>query len=272
MKKTIFLLMVFLGCLFGQTLQEIQDSKTIRIGVRKSLPPFSDQDASGNMSGFEVELAKAIGKKILGDGGNIELVVIEAKDRVPMLVNNQADLMIANLVQTPEREKSVDFSVPYLSSYLSVLSRKGDNIRKLIDLNSKRILYIPGTTTEEFKNEGSLKADWVECMHVSECHKKLKANEADGYMHINILIAFLPFIDTSVELGIKAIGSQLGNTCVGVQKNNKELLEAVNRAIFDLSKDGFFRDQFTTILDPFYRGSIDKNFLLLDDLYKVLDF
>lgn len=269
--KKLFLLVAFLGCLFSQTLQEIQDSKTIRIGVRKNLPPFSNQDSNGNMSGFEVDLAKALAVKLIGNDANIDLVAIEAKDRVPMLVNDQLDLVVANLVQTPEREKSVDFSVPYLSSYLSVLSKKGSNISKVTDLNGKRILYIPGTTTEEFKNKNSIKAEWVECMHVAECHNKIKDDEADAYMHINILIAFLPFLDTNVELGIKKMGDQ-GNTGVAVKKGNKELLDSVNKAIYQLSKENFFKDQFANTLDPFYRGSIDKHFLLLDDLYNILNF
>lgn len=270
MKKYFFLLLAFVGGLFAQTLQDIKDSKTIRIGVRRALPPYSDQDQNGNLIGFEVELAKALGKKILGDDGKIDLIVIEAKDRVPMLVNNQLDLVTANLVQTAEREKQVDFSVPYLSSYLSVLTRKGEGITKVSDLNGKKVLYIPGTTTVEFKNKNEIDATWVECSGIGDCHQKLKNGDGDAYMHINILIASLPHIDTSVELAIKAIGSELGNTCVGVQKGNKELLSVINKAIYELSHEGFFREQYEHILDPFYRGSISKNFLLLDDLYKLL--
>ena len=79
-------------------------------------------------------------------------------------------------------------------------------------------------------------------------------------MHINILIASLPHMDTSVELGIKAIGSELGNTCVGIQKGNKELAGVVNQAIYDLSHEGFFKEQYETKADKYLKRIVkDKN-------------
>ncbi|MSN97219.1 transporter substrate-binding domain-containing protein, partial [Campylobacter sp. FMV-PI01] len=73
--------------------------KRIKIGVRLSQPPFSVLDGNGNFEGFEVELAKKIGEKIIGRGAKIELVGVNANDRVKFLNDNVADLMIANFTQ-----------------------------------------------------------------------------------------------------------------------------------------------------------------------------
>ena len=61
MKKLAYFL-VLATALLADNLEQIQSSKTIRIGIREALPPFSSQNAEGESSGFEVELAKAIVK------------------------------------------------------------------------------------------------------------------------------------------------------------------------------------------------------------------
>lgn len=271
MRKILALLMFLTTFIFANTLQEIQTSKTIRIGIRNALPPFSDQDKQGVSHGFEVELAKAIGKELVGNDGTVELIVIEAKDRIPFLEQNKVDLMIANLINTPERAKRVDFSMPYLSSYLSVLTRKEDKITKLSDLQGKNLLFIKGTTTESFMDEDKIKkVNWLECSGKMDCFNKIRNKEADGYVHINILIANLPLIDNTTELGVKAINDQIGYGCVGIQKYNDKLREAVDKALLKLAQEGFFADQYENYLEPFYRGTIAKNHLLLEDLYKML--
>lgn len=270
--RKVFTLFIFLTTfIFANTLQEIQTSKTIRIGIRNALPPFSDQDKQGVSHGFEVELAKAVAEKIVGNDGKVELIVIDAKDRIPFLEQNKVDLMIANLINTPERAKRVDFSIPYLSSYLSILTRKEDKITKLNELNGKNLLFIKGTTTEDFIAEDKIKkANWLECSGKMDCFNKIKNKQADGYVHINILIANLPLIDNSTELGIESITDQIGYGCVGIQKYNDKLREAVDEALLKLAQEGFFADQYENYLEPFYRGTIAKNHLLLEDLYKML--
>lgn len=134
MKKLLLLLTIFSISIFANTLQQIQQSKNIRIGVRLNLAPFSEQNQQGNFEGFEIKLAEAIGKSIVGSSGTITLVGLNANDRIPMLQNNQIDLAIANFSKTAERAKIIDFSTPYLSNYHSILTRKKDNIKTPNDL------------------------------------------------------------------------------------------------------------------------------------------
>lgn len=67
MLRVIFMLFVFLSCLFSNSLDEIRSKGIIRIGVDTDLPPFS-RLVDGKFEGFEVELAKAISKDIFGGG------------------------------------------------------------------------------------------------------------------------------------------------------------------------------------------------------------
>lgn len=267
-----WLLIILLSVsLFSNTLEEIKNQNHIKIGVRLSQPPFSVLNEDGKFEGFEVELAKKIGEKILGKNAKIELVGVNAKDRVKFLNDNVADLMIANFTQNKEREKLVLFSMPYLSSNLSTVSKKGSDIKKEIDLINRkpRILAVPNTTSfEYFDSKGIGNFSIVSCQNSSDCYKKLINNEGDVYLHTNILIAYLPIIDQNLEIGIKAIGNA-NYIAVAAKLGNEKLIEAVNNAIIELSTENFFKDAYNKTLEPFYRGTIDKKYLLLDDIYRL---
>lgn len=271
MKKLAYFL-VLATALLADNLEQIQSSKTIIIGIREALPPFSSQNAEGESSGFEVELAKAIGKEIVGKDGKIQFVVLKPNERIPFLKENKIDIAVANFAQTKERENDVEFSVPYLLNDLSVLTHKSSQIKQIEDLSGKKILYTKGTTSEEYKKSGNINAEWIECGGKIECFNMLQNHEADAYMSINVIIANLELDDENIELGIPRVGGSSSQTCVGALKGNKELISEVDKAIFKLSENGFFTQQYTDYLEPYFKNTINKNYLILDGFYKTLQF
>ncbi|MCO5966762.1 transporter substrate-binding domain-containing protein [Sinorhizobium meliloti] len=55
----------------------------------------------------------------------MEIVEVTGPNRVPFLVSNRADVVISTFSITPERQKVVDFSVPYASAVQFVAASKG---------------------------------------------------------------------------------------------------------------------------------------------------
>ena len=272
MTRKFFTLLLAGSCmLFGSTLEEIKASKVIKIGVRLNLPPFSTQDENNNFEGFEISLAKAIGESIVGKDGEVRLIGLNAKDRIPYLQDGVIDIAIANFTKTPERAQKVDFGMPYLSNTQGILTHKENGISSIDQLRDQKLLVIKGTTSDEFlqKKAGEYGITPVECPNVKGCFEMLKNGEAKGYMHTSILIAYLPLLDDNIEFGIPNIGG-IEFVCPAVQKNNKELLGAVDDAIIQLSKTNFFKDAYNQTFEPFYKGTVNRKFLLLDDLYSLM--
>ena len=56
---------------------------------------------------------------------------------------------------------------------------------------------------------------------------------------------------------------------VGFCKGNKDLLSFVNQSLIQLSKDNFFQKESIDSIDPFYKGTADKKYFLLDDIYSI---
>lgn len=266
----VTLMMGFATIGFSATLEEIKASKVVKIGIREKLPPFSTQ-IDGKLEGFEFELAQAIGTSLVGSDGKIEYVILNAKNRIPMLENGTIDIAIANFTKTPERAKKVDFSLPYLSNTQAVLTRKSDKIKSIKDLQGKTLLFIKGTTSDEFLQREAIKLgiNTKECPNVKECTQALIDGDGDGYIHTSILIATQPLIHDEVELGVPTVGP-LEFVCAGVVKGNTNLLKYVENQIMQLSYDDFFKRAYNNTFEPFYKGTVNRKHLLLDDLYTLM--
>lgn len=265
----IFIFMIFsFSLLFSTTLEEIKARNEIKIGVRNSMPPFSKFE-DGEFSGFEVEFAKKLGNAILENKGTVTIVGVEAKDRIPKLQDDSIDLMVANFTVTKQRQEVVDFSVPYFADYMGILAKTGSNLKLFSNFAGKRLLVIPNTTSEEYVKNNPDKFNGitiVNCDGFNDCYYKLQNDEADGYFHTVFAIANIPIINSEFEITNKAIGS--GDfLAVGIKKGNSELLQVVNNTIFQLSKEGFFKQAYDLTFNTHYKGTLEKKYFLLDDIY-----
>ena len=247
MKKIIFALLIASCSLFANSLAQIKEKGLIRIGIDGSLPPLSVSE-DGRYSGFEISLIEELVKEIFGDKGG------------------KIDLDIAAITVTKEREKLVDFSNPYFSVNIGVLTRSDDNIKTISDLQDKEILAEPGTTAFDYFNKEGFKV--ISCASSSECFRALKSGRGSGYADDNMVVLGYSVVDRKVEVNIKNLGTS-EFLAIAVQKGNNDLLNALNDGLVKLSKNGFFKKIFNDSIDPFYKGKAEKKYFLLDDLYKM---
>lgn len=271
MKKLNFSILVcaILGASAIQAaeLAEIQARKEVKIGVRMSLYPFSKQNEDGSFEGFEVEFAKKLGNAILKDGGNVILVGVNAKQRIEKLQNGEIDIAVASLAKSPDREKLIDFSTPYFSYSDAVLTHKDNKISSLKDMKDEKILAVPGTTSYKFLNEQNF--DVIDCKNAPDCFERLKAGEAKFYAQMNTQIAAFPLVDDNYIMGLRKLGSD-HFISVGVPKNTPILKQFINDQIVKFSKDGMFKKAYDDVFEPYYRGTLDRKYFLLDGIYDML--
>ncbi len=260
---------LLLSCMaWSSTLSEIRSKGVIKIGVGKDYPPFS-QISHGKFTGFEADFGRALAKDIFdGKKGTVKFVGVDTAERLPFLQEDKVDATIFMITVTNSRKKIVDFSTPYFTVDTSVLTMKKDNIKSVTNLRDRGVIVEKGSTTLEDLKKGGFKT--LECSNQKECFGMLKEGKGGGWASDNTLLLMYPLIDTDVELGVKQYGRS-GFISVAVKKGNKELLKYIDQQIVKLSKDGFFKKAFEEQLNPFYKGTADKKYFLLDDLYKMLN-
>ena len=127
----------------------IQQRGKIVVGVKDNLPPFCSKDKDGNFVGFEIDLAKKIASRLLGDENAVEFVVVTPSNRISMLNSGQADMIIATMTINTSRLAMVDFTEPYYIAGQTVMIKKSSKIKSLYDFKAKKIGVVFGTTANE---------------------------------------------------------------------------------------------------------------------------
>jgi polar amino acid transport system substrate-binding protein len=117
-------------------LDEIQRRRRLLVGIDLGTPPFGLSDANMQPDGADVAVGKLMAKDL---GVEFELVPVTGPSRVPAAQTGKADVVIASFSITPERAKSVAFSIPYGALKLVVFGPKDTAATKVEELAGKRL-------------------------------------------------------------------------------------------------------------------------------------
>ena len=98
----------------------ISVDKVLKLGTNAAFPPFEYVDGK-NIVGFDITM----GQKIAFDAGaKLEVVDMAFDSLIPALASGAIDFIAAGMSVTEERQKNVDFSLPYFESEQVIIIRK----------------------------------------------------------------------------------------------------------------------------------------------------
>jgi len=114
-----------LGILISFFLTISSNAESIRIGTEGAYPPWNSKDASGNLIGFEVELANELCKIM-----KAECTIVEQDwdGMIPALLLRKFDAIMAGMSITDERLKTINFSQGYADEVASLAVIKGSDL------------------------------------------------------------------------------------------------------------------------------------------------
>ncbi len=93
----------------------------LRMGTASVTEPFSFVDGSGEVVGYDIELARQVAKKL---GKRLEIVNMDFGGMIPALISGKVDMIAACITITSERSKQVLFSEPYYTGGIAALVRE----------------------------------------------------------------------------------------------------------------------------------------------------
>ena len=105
-----FSLLAAAGAAQADLLDNIKQARKLRVAIELALPPYGMTNDKMQPYGSDVETAQLLAKDL---GVELEIVPATGPTRIPFLQTNKADLAIATLSISPDRQKVIDFSVPY---------------------------------------------------------------------------------------------------------------------------------------------------------------
>ena len=151
MKKYVLFLisvLVLLNFVAGCGIEKkAEGPKILRVGTEVTFPPFEFREqGSREISGFDMDLIRAIGKKL---DLQVEILDMDFEALIPAVKRGNLNLVIAGMTITPDRLKIVDMSDPYYGSGLVLVVSKGNtSVLKPEDLKGRAVAVQVGTTGE----------------------------------------------------------------------------------------------------------------------------
>lgn len=221
--------------------KEVTDSDKMVWGVKADTRLFGLMSIKdGKIEGFEIDLANALTKKILGKNGQAEFIQTTTKTKIPLLKNGNIDAVLAAMTITPERKKEVDFSKPYFQAGQSLLVPKKSKIKSVKDLNKKGIvvLAVKGTTAVANIKKFAPKAKTLEYDDYGQAFTALKARQGQALTSDSGILAGL----VKESSGYKLVGGNFTSEPYGiaVNKGQTKFLKEINQALEAVRKDGTY--------------------------------
>lgn len=128
------------------TLAEIRQRGYLTVAVKDNLRPLGFAANDGQVQGFEIDLARWLAQTLLGDASAVKLMPVANRDRLNSLLDDQVDLVIAQLSVTDARARLVDFSSPYLIDGTGFVTRN-EAVQSLRDLRGQQVAVLNGSDT-----------------------------------------------------------------------------------------------------------------------------
>src|ERR1700676_2149413 len=119
----------------------------IKVATEASFPPFSQTEANGTYTGFEIDLGNEVCKRA---GLTCEWVKQDFDGMIAALLAGKYEMVFSSMSIKPERAKVAEFSLPYYSDKYRFYARKGSGIAIPDGLKGKTVGVYAGATQEQF--------------------------------------------------------------------------------------------------------------------------
>ncbi len=131
----------------GNVLDAVKARDRLYCGVGEAIPGFSERDASGKWSGFDVDFCHAVAAAVLGDRDKVQFVPLTASMRFPALQSGKIDVLMRNTSWTLAREANLKVEFPAVLFYDSqaFLVPTESGITTIAELNGATVCVEKGT-------------------------------------------------------------------------------------------------------------------------------
>lgn len=219
----------------ADALDDIKKSGKIRIAVDLGVPPYGMTDDKMQPTGSDIETAKLLAKDW---GLQFEHVPTTGASRIPSLQTGKADLVISTLSITPERAKVIDFSLGYAVLRTVIAAPKSVNVKSLADLDGKTVGTVRGTTHDtQLTKEGPKGMKLVRYEDDATEAQAFLSGQVDIFSTAELLVAPIDKKNPARQVEVKFVLDTF-KLAVGVKKDEKRLVEEVNKWILANLKNG----------------------------------
>ena len=220
------------------SLNDIKEKKELIVGLDDNFPPMGFRDASGEIVGFDIDMAKEIGKRL---GVKVTFKPVEWDGIILSLDNKDIDVIWNGLTITDKRKKQIDFSKVYLQNKQIIIVRSNSTISNKSNLKDKTAGLQLGSSSET-----ALAKDTTLTTSLKEVKKY--SNNTEALLDLNAKRIDAVIVDevvgryyASKKPGeYKVLDENLGveDYGIGIRKNDTSFTAELNKLLEEMKNDG----------------------------------
>ncbi len=227
----------------------IKGKGKITIGITL-FAPINYYDESGELIGFDTELAKATFEKL---GVEVEFIEINWDSKEIELNSKNIDAIWNGMCITEERKQNMSMSRPYLYNTQAMVMKADKEEEIMADISGKYVVAEQGSTGEG-KLQGTIADDDTVVVSAKEYFKDANYTPVDSMakalMEVKSGIADVALVDSVCALAMVGEGTDYDDLTVNLDNNfglqeygigfrvGSDVTELVNNAIIELTRDG----------------------------------
>ncbi len=259
MKKSLIAIasLLVVGVLFLSGCQSQESEKAqgstknvLRVGTEGTYSPFSFRDEKDQLTGYDVDVAKAVAKKI-----NYKIKFVEAPwdSMLAAFDAKKSDVIFNQVSVIPERKEKYLFSTPYSVSHPALIVNKdNDEIKDFADLKGKTSAQSLTSNYAQMAEE--LGAEISSVDGFSKAVELVGDNRADATLNDDV--TYYDYLNQKPNAPIKIVKTSDEATEVAAMfhKGDEKLVEKVDKAIKELEADGTL----TKLSEKYFKKDISK--------------
>jgi polar amino acid transport system substrate-binding protein len=245
------------------TVAAIKNTGKIKIGIYVDRGPFGFVDDRDDYQGYDVYFAQRITLDMLGDQYLVEWVPVDDTNRAEKLNSGAVDLVLAHYAVTPDTQKEVDFSSPYMKVSTSVVTASDSTIATVEDLEGKKVIVTTGSLADTYVTNNAKAAEVIRHATDREAYTALADGAGDALCSDNAVAYAWITNRPNFKIAVPSVGDET-TIAVAVKKGNSTLLNWVNKEMEALVADEFFLFDFKLNLAPIMGDDVEAALFVIE--------
>jgi len=217
-------------------LDKVKKAGVIKIGTEGTYAPFTYYDSTGTLTGFDIDIANEIANRL---GVKAEYVETKWDGMFAGLDAERFDAIANQVGIKAEREEKYDFSDPYIvSKAVLIVNKDNTDIKTFDNLKGKKSAQSLTSNLADIARKYG--AEIVQSDGFNQSIDLLTSKRVDAT--VNDSLSFYDLNKQKPDLGVKIVAEYENADKCGImfRKNNKELVDAVNKVLADMKSDGTY--------------------------------
>ncbi|GAA2140856.1 glutamate ABC transporter substrate-binding protein [Kitasatospora kazusensis] len=235
----------------GSKVQAIKKAGKLVVGVDQNSYHWGFRNPqTGRIEGFDIDLARAVAKSILGDPDKITFKTVPTARRIEAVKNGEVDLITRTMTITCDRLTQISFSAPYFSSGQRLVVPKAAKVTSVAQgLKGRRACVADQSSSQTELARNSRGAASVKVVENQlDCLVLMQLGQVDATLTDTVLAAAQTSQDPTVEMAGETIAPAFMG--IAMKKEDTDLVARVNQVLADYRADGGWQDSYNRWLAP----------------------